>query len=222
MRHPSFAYPPTIETQWPTPGFLPSSTIADSSPSSTGYWRPSPSTATSNYGSESNMSGGQTPTTVSTTSNLSYGGPHDSHNWNQPNLQPPTRSMSYGLIEGLPHHYSSQAMGATQQDFPRRTPPYPYPTTIDTTSSILHSTTVGDGVSAPLSAPILPNQQFGYTQPWNPYGGVQSAAHEVPMQGRSMSAQWFAEPTHLDQVQEEGGPPMTYSHHPMQQYYSGP
>jgi hypothetical protein len=41
------------------------------------------------------------------------------------------------------------------------------------------------------------------------------------MPGRSMSAQWYAEPAHLDRVQEEGAPPMTYGQHGMPQYYSG-
>ncbi|KAF2258251.1 hypothetical protein CC78DRAFT_537937 [Lojkania enalia] len=215
---PPYAYPHAIETQWPTTGFLPSSSVGESSPSSSGYWRPSPSAATSNYGSESNFSGGQTPTTMSTASNMSYGGHHDTHGWGHPNMQPPARSMSYGNIEGLPQNYSNQGLGI-QQDFPRRPSPYGYPPTIDTHPSTIQCTTLGDATSAPLSAPILPNQQYPYSQNWNPYGGVQNPPHEMPVPSRSMSVQWYAEPT-LDQVQEEGIPPMAYNHHPMQQYYS--
>lgn len=222
-QHPPYSYPPPIETQWPTPGFLPSSTVAETSPSSSGYWRPSPSTTNSVYGSESNVSGGQTPATMSSVSNMSYGGLPESHSWAQPNFPPPTRSMSYGNIEGLPQHYPSSGLGIQQPDYPRRTSPYPYPTTIDTSQPTLHSTTtLASASAAPLSAPILPNHQYGYPQAWNPYGGGHPAGHDMPMQGRSMSAQWYNEPGQLDQVQEESGPPVTYSQHGMQQYYSGP
>ena len=221
MQHPPFAYPPTIETQWPpTAGFLPSSSVAEISPSSSGYWRPSPSTANSTYGSESNISGGHTPATINSASNMSYSGHHDSPSWGQSNLQPPTRSMSYGNIEGIPQQYSSQGLSIQQHDYPRRTSPYPFPATIDTNPSTIRATTLGGSTAAPLSAPILPNQQYTYPQTWSPYGG--HPTHEMPMQSRSMSGQWYAEPGQLDQVQEEGGPPMTYNHHGMQQFYSGP
>ncbi|KAF2465878.1 uncharacterized protein BDR25DRAFT_80582 [Lindgomyces ingoldianus] len=221
MPHPPYTYPQQIETQWSTPGFLPSSSVTESSPSSSGYWRPSPSAANSTYGSETNMSGGQTPATMSTTSNMSYGGQHDNHSWAQPNLQPPTRSMSYGNIEGIPNQYPGSGLGIQQHDYPRRTSPYPYPTTIDTNTAIMHTTTLGDSSSAPLSAPILPNHQYSYPQTWTPYGGLQNPTPDMPLPSRSMSAQWYGEPGHLDQVQEEGGPSMAYGHHNMQQFYSG-
>jgi hypothetical protein len=220
VQHPPYAYPPTIETQWPTPGFLPSSTVAETSPSSAGYWRPSPSTANSAYGSESNVSGGHTPATMSSTSNMSYGGHPDNHQWSQPNMPPPTRSMSYGHIEGLPQQFSNTGLGIQQQEYPRRTSPYPYPSTIDTNPATLHSTSLGSSTAAPLSAPIVPNHQYNYPPAWSPYG-VQNGP-DMPMPGRSMSAQWYNESGHLDQVQEEGAPPVTYGHHPMQQFYSGP
>lgn len=156
---------------------------------------------------------------MSTTSNMSYGGHPENHGWPQPNFQPPTRSMSYGNIEGLPQQYSAQGLGI-QQDYPRRTSPYPYPT-IDTNPSTIHSGATAGNSSAPLSAPILPNHQYSYPPPWNPYGGMQNQAAEMPMPGRSMSAQWYSEPGQLDQVQEEGAPPMTYTHHGMSQFYSG-
>ncbi|KAF2177205.1 hypothetical protein K469DRAFT_604079 [Zopfia rhizophila CBS 207.26] len=222
LPHPPYTYPHSNDTQWSTPGFLPSSSVAESSPSSSGYWRPSPSTANSTYGSESNMSGGQTPATMSTTSNISYSGHPEGHSWGPPNFQPPTRSMSYGNIEGLPQQYSSHGLGIQQHDYPRRTSPYPYPTSIDTNPATIHTTTLAGATSAPLSAPILPGQPYGYPQTWNPYAGMQNPAHDMPVQGRSMSAQWYAEPTPLDQVQEEGGPPTTYSHGGMQHFYSGP
>ncbi|ORX97869.1 hypothetical protein BCR34DRAFT_496558 [Clohesyomyces aquaticus] len=221
MPHPPYSYPHPVETQWSTPGFLPSSSVAESSPSSSGYWRP-PSTANSTYGSETNLSGGQTPATMSTTSNMSYGGQHDSHNWAPSNLQPPTRSMSYGNIEGVAQQYSSAGLGIQNHDYPRRTSPYPYPTSIDTNPSTMHTTTMGGATSAPLSAPILPNHQYGYPQPWTPYGGIHNSPHEMALPGRSMSGQWYGEPGQLDQVQEEAGPPMAYSHPGVQQFYSGP
>lgn len=223
MQHPPYPYPHPIETQWPpTTGFLPSSSVVETSPSSSTYWRPSPSTANSAYGSDSNVSGGHTPAAMSATSNLSYGSHHDGPSWGPPNLQPPTRSMSYGNIEGLPQHYSNQGLGIQSHDFPRRTSPYPYPTSLDTNPSTLRSTTLGSSTAAPLSAPIVTNQQYTYPPTWSPYGGMQNPAHEMHMQGRSMSGQWYPEPGQLDQVQEEGGPPMTYSHHGVPQYYSGP
>ncbi|KAF2794092.1 hypothetical protein K505DRAFT_31076 [Melanomma pulvis-pyrius CBS 109.77] len=223
MQHPPYPYPPPIETQWPpTTGFLPSSSVVETSPSSSTYWRPSPSTANSAYGSDSNVSGGHTPAAMSATSNLSYGSHHDGPSWGPPNLQPPTRSMSYGNIEGLPQHYSNQGLGIQSHDFPRRTSPYPYPTSLDTNPSTLRSTTLGSSTAAPLSAPIVTNQQYTYPPTWSPYGGMQNPAQEMHMQARSMSGQWYPEPGQLDQVQEEGGPPMTYSHHGVPQYYSGP
>jgi hypothetical protein len=223
MQHPPYAYPPSIETQWQTPGFLPSSSVAETSPSSSTYWRPSPSATNSVYGSESNVSGGHTPATMSSASTMSYGGHPEAHSWGgQVPSVPPTRSMSYGNIEGLPHQYSNSGFGVQHPEFPRRTSPYPYPTTIDTNPAILHSTTMGGASGAPLSAPILPNQQYPYPPTWNSFGGVQQAPSEMPMQmpGRSMSAQWYSEPGQLDQVQEEGAPPMAYNQHGMQ-YYSG-
>ncbi|KAF2712003.1 hypothetical protein K504DRAFT_192242 [Pleomassaria siparia CBS 279.74] len=223
VQHPSYPFPHPIDTQWPpTSGFLPSSSVTETSPSSSTYWRPSPPTANSAYGSESNMSGGRTPATMSATSNLSYGNHHDGPpSWGPSNLQPPTRSMSYGNIEGIPQHYSSPGLGIQSHDYPRRTSPYPYPTTLDTNPSTLRATTLGSNASAPLSAPILPNQQYTYPPTWSPYGAMQHPSQEMHMQGRSMSGQWYPEAGQLDQVQEEVGPPMSYSHQ-MSQFYSGP
>jgi hypothetical protein len=222
MPHPQYAYPPPIETQWTTPGFLPSSSIADNSPSSSGYWRPSPSTATSAYGSETNISGAPTPATISSTSNVSYGAPPENHNWGSPNVATPTRSMSYGNIEGLPHQYSTPGLGIQQHDYPRRTSPYPYPGAIDTSGSVMHNTTLGGTTAAPLSAPVLPNHQYNYPQAWNSYGSVQPPAPEAAIPSRSMSMQWYHEPGQLDQVQEEGSHAAPYTHHGVPQFYSGP
>ncbi|KAH6618746.1 hypothetical protein C7974DRAFT_36462 [Boeremia exigua] len=219
-QHGAYPYPPPIETQWPpTTSYLPSSTIAESPNSNTGYWRQSPSTANSVYGSESGVSGVHTPATMSTSSTMSYGHP-ETHAWGQhPTFQqqPPTRSMSYGNIEGLPHQYPGQGLGI-QQEFGRRTSPYPYPSTIDTSQPTLRTATMGSSTSGPLSAPVLQSHQY-YPPAWNSYEHSQISPMTMP--GRSMSAQWYAEPGHLDQVQEEGGPPMAYSQHGVPQYYSG-
>lgn len=224
MSHSAYTYPPPIETQWSTPGFLPSSSLAETSPSSSGYWRPSPSTtaATSAYGSDSNVSGGHTPATIGSASNASYGPPTDSRSWGPANIAAPARSMSYGNIEGLPQQYSTPGLRVQQQEYPRRTPAYPYPSTIDTSGSVIHNTTLGGSAAGPLSAPPLPNHQYNYPQGWSPYGGAQPPAPEAPVPGRSMSVQWYNEPGHLGQVQEEGGHPGSYNPHVMQQYYSGP
>lgn len=217
VQQPSFPYPHPIETQWPpATTFLPSSTIGESPQSSTGYWRQSPSTATSTYGSESNVSGGHTPAAMSTSSTMSYGHP-ENHSWGQqPPFQPPTRSMSYGIIEGLSQPYPGQGLGIQQhQDFPRRTSPYPYPSSIDTNTA----TTVGGSTSAPLSAPVNTNQF--YPPGFNMYDGMQSQGGPMQIPGRSMSVQWYSEPGHLDRVQEEGAPPVVYNQHGMPHYYSG-
>lgn len=216
----SYPYPHPIDTQWPpTSNYLPSSTIAESPSSSASYWRQSPSTATSVYGSESNVSGGHTPAAMSTSSTMSYG-PPEGHPWaGQPPFQPPTRSMSYGNIEGLPPQYQGQGLGI-HHDYPRRAPSYPYPANIDTNQAIAHTATIPGSTSAPLSAPIVSNQQF-YPPPWNNYEGMQSHGPPMHAPGRSMSAQWYAEPGHLDRVQEEGAPPASYNSHGVQQYYSG-
>lgn len=221
VQHASYPYPHPIDTQWPpATTFLPSSTVAESPQSSTSYWRQSPSTANSTYGSESNVSGGHTPAAMSTSSTMSYG--HgDNHPWTaQPPFQPPARSMSYGNIEGLSQPYSGQGLGIQQHDFSRRTSPYPYPTTIDTSSATTHATTVGSSTAAPLSAPIVPNHY--YPPAWNPYDGVQGQGPPMQMPGRSMSVQWYSESGHLDRVQEEGAPPVSFNPQGMQQYYSGP
>jgi hypothetical protein len=221
VQQPSFPYPHPIDTQWPpATTYLPSSTIAESPQSSTSYWRQSPSTATSAYGSESNVSGGHTPAAMSTSSTMSYGHP-DGHSWGQqPPFQAPTRSMSYGNIEGLSQPYPGQGLGIQHHDFPRRTSPYPYPTSIDTNPATIHATTVGGSTSAPLSAPIVPNQYYPPSN-WNTYEGVQNQAGSMQLPGRSMSVQWYSESGHLDRVQEEGAPPVAYGQHGMQQYYSG-
>jgi len=220
----SYPYPHPIETQWPpAASFLPSSTIAESPSSSTSHWRQSPSTANSAYGSESNVSGGHTPAAMSTSSTMSYGHP-DSHSWGgQPPFQPPTRSMSYGgHIEPSSQSYSNQGLGIQHHDFPRRSSPYPYPSSIDTNPSTVHATTVGGSSSGPFSAPIVPNHSFYPPTPtWN-YEGVQNQAPQMQAPGRSMSMQWsYAEPGHLDRVQEETGPPIGYNQHGIQQFYSG-
>jgi hypothetical protein len=220
-QQPSYSYPHPIETQWPpATSFLPSSTMVESPSSSTPYWRQSPPTANSVYGSESAVSGAHTPTAMSTSSTMSYS-QQDTHAWIQQSpFQPPARSMSYGNIEGLPHQYPGQGLGIQQHDFARRSVPFPYPSTLDTASSTIHASTLGSVTSAPLSAPIVPNHQF-YPPTWNSYEGVQSQMSPMSMAGRSMSAQWYAESDHLDQVQEEGAPSMSFSQHGMQQYYSG-
>ena len=196
--------------------------MGESPSSSTGYWRQSPSTANSVYGSESNVSGGQTPATLSTNSTLSYG--HQDSNWGQqapfqPPFQPPTRSMSYGNIEGVPQPYPGQGLGI-QHDYSRRTSPYPYPTSIDTNQPTLHTTTLGSSTSAPLSAPIVPSHAY-YPPTWNSYDPGSNQGTPIPMTGRSMSAQWYAEPGHLDRVQEEGVPPLAYNQQGMPQFFSG-
>jgi len=219
VQPPSYPYPHPIETQWPpTNNFLPSSTIGESPQSSTSYWRQSPTTANSTYGSESNVSGGHTPAAMSTSSTMSYGH-QDSHWGQQPHFQAPTRSMSYGNIEGLPQQYPGQGLGI-HHDYSRRTSPYPYPTSIDTNPSTVHTTTLGGTTSAPLSAPIIPNHSY-YPPTWNSYDAVPNQGPPVPIPGRSMSAQWYAEPGHLDRVQEEGAPPMSFNHPGMPQFYSG-
>lgn len=219
VQHPSYPYPHPIETQWPpTNSFLPSSTVNESPQSSTSYWRQSPSTTNSVYGSESNVSGGHTPAAMSTSSTMSYG-QQDGHWGQQPPFQPPARSMSYGNIEGLPQQYPGQGLGI-QHDYPRRTSPYPYPTSIDTNVATVHATTIGGATAAPLSAPIIPNHSY-YPPSWNSYDPVPSHGPPMPMSGRSMSGQWYAETGHLDRVQEEGAPPMTYNHNGIPQFYSG-
>ncbi|KAL6710849.1 hypothetical protein ACN47E_007906 [Coniothyrium glycines] len=219
VQPPSFPYPHAIETQWPpTNTYLPSSTIAESPQSTTSYWRQSPTTANSAYGSESNVSGSHTPAAMSTSSTMSYG--HQDNHWNaQQTYQQPTRSMSYGNIEGLAQQYPSQGLGI-HHEFARRTSPYPYPTSIDTSTSTMHATTVGGSTSAPLSAPVVPNQSY-YPQSWNSYDAAPHQGPQMPMPGRSMSAQWYSEPGHLDRVQEEGVAPMTFHQPGMPQFYSG-
>ncbi|KAG9185758.1 hypothetical protein G6011_07089 [Alternaria panax] len=199
VQQPPYPYPPPIETQWPPANaFLPSSTVAES-PS----WRNSPSTVNSTYGSESNVSGGHTPAAMS----------------QQPPFQPPTRSMSYGNIEGLPQQYSGQGLGIQHENY-RRTSPYPYPTSIDTNPSTIHATSVGGSTSAPLSAPVVPNFSY-YPAPWSSYDAISNHGPPIPSSGRSMSAQWYAEPGHLGRVQEEVTPPMVYHHQGIPQFYSG-
>jgi hypothetical protein len=217
VQHPSYPYPHPIDTQWPPAAtFLPSSTISESPSSSTSYWRQSPSTANSAYGSESNVSGAHTPAAMSTSSTMSFNHP-DNHPWGpQPPFQPPTRSMSYGNIEGLSQPYPGQGLGIQHHDFPRRTSPYPYPTSIDTNPSAIHATTIGHS-SAPLSAPVVPNHY--YPSPWNTYEGVQNQGPPMQIPGRSMSVQWYSESGHLDRVQEEGAP-VDYTPQSMQQFYS--
>lgn len=128
--------------------------------------------------------------------------------------------MSYGNIEGLPQ-YAGHTL-PSQHDHRGRTSPYPYPPSLDTHSGHVHGAGHGNSSSGPLSAPIIAHsaQPYGYPQTWNPYA-MHSAGPDIPTQGRSMSAQWYSEPTPLGQVQEEGGPQMTFGHG-MQNFYSGP
>lgn len=217
----AYPYPPPIETQWPpTTSFLPSSTISESPSSSTSHWRQSPSTANSVYGSESNVSGGHTPAAMSTSSTMSYSH-QDSRAWSQqPPFQAPTRSMSYGNIEGLPQQYPGQGLGILQHDYSRRNSPYPYAVSIDTNSSVMHASTLPGSTAGPLSAPIVTNNQF-YPPAWSSYEGMPNQGLPMQLPGRSMSAQWYTESAQLGRVQEEGAPPMTYNQHGIPQYYSG-
>ncbi|KAJ4356001.1 uncharacterized protein N0V89_004027 [Didymosphaeria variabile] len=213
VQQPGYGYPQPIDTQWPpSTGFLPSSSVSESPSSSTGYWRPSPTTANSAFGSESNVSGVHTPATT-----MSYGSHQDNQNWAPPNFQPPSRSMSYGNIEGLPQHYQNQPLGVAPHEY-RRTAPYPFPTTIDTSPAAIHSNTIGPHSSAPLSAPIVSGNAYNYPPPWNPYQGSQNPGHEGPVQSRAIGGHWYTEPGHLGQVQEEGAPPMAYGHQGMSHF----
>ncbi|KAH8622700.1 hypothetical protein IG631_22449 [Alternaria alternata] len=106
VQHPSYPYPPPIETQWPSAnGFLSFPTLAEST-----SWRNALSTANSAYGSGSNVSGGHTRAAMIMSSTMSYGH-QDSHWGQQPPFQPPTRLMSYDNIEGLPQQYFGQGLG---------------------------------------------------------------------------------------------------------------
>jgi len=217
VQKPSFPY---VESQWPpTTTFLPSSTVDESPPSSISYWKQSPSTTNSLYGSESNFSGGHTPTAMSSSSTMSYG-QQDSHWSQQPAFQPPARSMSYGNIEGLAQQYPGQGLGI-QHDYSRRTSSFPYPISIDTTQgTTVHATTMGVATATPLSAPIVPSQSFCPLS-WNSYDPVPNQGSSIPSAGPSMSGQWFAESGPLDRVQEEGASPLTYSYHGIPQFFSG-
>jgi hypothetical protein len=144
---------------------------------------------------------------------MSYG--HQDSHWSQQTFQPPARSMSYGNID----QYPGQGLGI-QHDYPRRTSPYPYPTTIDTSSSTVNATTLGGSTSAPLSAPIVPHHSY-YPPTWPSYDALPSHGPPIPSAGRSMSAQWYAEPGHLDQVQEEAASPIAYNHNGLPTFYSG-
>jgi hypothetical protein len=148
---------------------------------------------------------------MSTTSNMSF---HDG--WNQsPMQQPPTRSMSYGNIEGL--HYANQGLGMAHREYRDRTASYPYPPSIDTNTVSMQTTSLADTSTAPLSAPIVPSQPYGYQQA--SWSGYPMQGSEMPVQNGPASAQWYTEPLHLDQVQEEGAPPLTYNHGSMPAYY---
>lgn len=216
MQHSPYGYPPPIETQWQTPGYLPSSSVAETSPSPATYWRPTHSASNSVYGSEPSVSGGQTSGPMQPTATMSYGRVPDNHAWSHPTFAPPTRSMSYGNIEDVPNQYTNPALGVQQQDYSRRSSPYPY-TTIDTALS-LNTTSLGSNTGAPLSAPILPNQQYGYPG-WNPFSGAQQPGQEI--QGRPASTEWHHGQARLDRVQEEHPPPILYSQHTAPPFYSG-
>lgn len=214
-QHPPFAYTHQMENQWTSSGFLPQSSGAEEPPSATGYWRPSNSTAPSAYGSDSNLSGGQTPATMSSTSNMSYGAHHDGQGWVQP-----TRSMSYGNIEGLPQQFPGQHLG-TQHDYRGRNSPYNFSPSIETSAGPMHASSIPESSSGPLSAPIVTQsiQNYSYPPTWNPYV-MHGQSSDVSGQGRSLTEQWYAEPTALGQVEEEAVPPMQYQGLP--NYYSGP
>lgn len=214
LQHPTFTYAHQIDSQWAPPSYFPQSSAAEDSPSGGYHWKASPSTAPSTYGSDSNMSGGQTPATMSTTSNMSYGPHHDGQGW-----APPTRSMSYGNIEGLSQHFPNQHL-ATQHDYRGRSSPYSYPSQIETPGP-MHGTSHPES-AGPLSAPIVhstPN--YGYPPAaWNPYA-MHGTSNEIPgQQGRSMTGHYFTEPTALGQVEEETVPPMQ-QYHGLPHFYSG-
>ncbi|KAK7189256.1 hypothetical protein DPSP01_003380 [Paraphaeosphaeria sporulosa] len=219
VQQPGYGYPQPIDTQWPpSTTFLPSSSVSESPSSSTGYWRPSPTTASTVFGSESNVSSVHTPATLqSASSTMSFGNHQEHQNWAPQNFQPPSRSMSYGNIEGLPQHFQNQPLGVPSHEY-RRAAPYPFPTTLDTSPAAIHSTTLGPHSSAPLSAPIISGNPYNYPPPWNPYHGGQNPGPEGPVQSRPIGGHWYTEPGHLGQVQEEGAPPMTYSHHGMSHF----
>ena len=148
---------------------------------------------------------------------MSYGSHHENQSWGAQNFQPPSRSMSYGNIEGLPQQFQNQHLVHHPHEY-RRTAPFPYPTTIDTSSAAMHATTLGPNTSAPLSAPIISSNPYSYPPPWNPYNGAANAGHEGPLPGRPMGGQWYPEHGQLGQVQEEGAPPMTFNHNGLPRY----
>lgn len=215
----SFPYTHPIETQWPpTTTYLPSSTITESPPSNMSCWKQPPSSTNSLYGSESNFSGGHTPTAMSSSSTMSFG-QQDGHWGQQPAFQSPARSMSYGNIEGLAQQYPGQGLGI-QHDYPRRTSSFPYSFSTDTTQGTAQSSAMGIATTTSFSTPIVPSQTFCPAS-WNSYDPIPSLGSSISMTGQSMNGPWFPESGHLDRVQEEGASPLTCNYSAPPPFFSG-
>lgn len=113
-------YPPPIGTRLPSKDSVLPAFPAGESPTC----RNPPSTANSAYGSESNGADGQhTPAKKRTSSTESYN--HQDAQWcYQLSLEPPSRSMSYDNIEGLPQQCPGLGLEIQHAEY-QKTSPYP-------------------------------------------------------------------------------------------------
>lgn len=141
---------------------------------------------------------------------------HDSAQWSVP----PSRSMSYGLLEGLPMNNNYDGRHYYPQSLPkevRRRASEMHPPSL-LTSANSSTTSIGDAHPGPLSAPIANDptgtQWSTLPQSYNAFPGH--------VMSKSYDHGWYPDPVPLAKVQEEElAPPFTTSHEPAILYVGG-
>jgi hypothetical protein len=212
---PGYGYPTFQSTDgWAAPGFSQGHAQVPNTQQEAGgnYWSPTHPNASSAYQTSPTAVAEPVPSTPFESSGFPYH--QNTQNWVQP------RSLSFGHIEGLQHHYPYTGLSSHHSSqvpspaFPPYAPPLPSnhpsaPATEAATNSI-HTPATTQQLP---SYPYQPAWQPSYPQP----ASIPST-HE-PHTGSFANTQWYADPASV--VKPGDPPPVTgsqYSDHPT--YYA--
>ncbi|TKA65869.1 hypothetical protein B0A49_10357 [Cryomyces minteri] len=170
---------------------------------SSSYWRLHEPPAPTEYTPYSRAPTVPSQHTMSAGQHYAYDSSREDRGW-----AVPTRSMSYGNIEGLPNSYSPYHLSA-QRDHQRPSPALGCPPSIGTSSTSPNVPLGAGPTSGGTGSQALPHFEFGPS--WSPYT-LRSRVSAAPLSG--YEASWYGEPAALGQVDEEphtpfaSGPPI--------------
>ncbi|KAF2839755.1 hypothetical protein M501DRAFT_932757 [Patellaria atrata CBS 101060] len=167
--------------------------------SPTGYWSPNQPVTSHSFSNMSKQAVIQPASALNANQIFSFAHPGEAHGW-----MPPTRSMSYGQVEGLSHSYP---MHHPNPELVRSRPsPFPHTPALDTSSSSVTTlASLGQpsgALSAPAGASVI--SPYDYQSGWVPYGGQSQSSHIPTQSPMSFGSQWYPDPSQqLEKVDEE-------------------